>query len=90
MQFIDIQWLVDGALLPKRADYNRGVKPNTPVITGEFLKRAGYNRCVWFNAPVKTGALVNAPVIVSALNHFYQNALVIVSVLKALCNFYQY
>ena len=53
-------------------------------------ERTNYNRRVLLNMPVITGALVNAPVIVSALNHFYQYAPVIVSALKALCNFYQY
>ena len=63
----------------------------TPVVDGAFLpKRTGYSQCIYQNAPVIVSALVNALVIVSALNHFYQNAPVIVSALKALCNFYQY
>ncbi len=61
----------------------------TPVVAGTVLpKHTGYSQCDYQNAQVLVSVLVNAQVIVSVLNRFYQNAPVIVSALKALRDLY--
>ena len=52
-------------------------------------KCTGYSQCVYQNGPVINSMQINAPVIVSAFTCFYQNALVIISLLEALCDLYR-